>query len=126
MKRLCLLVALMMMPVFANDISARRFSISTNLLDYARLGTLNLEASYAASRYWSVTASARCNPFTFYKGDSERQFQYRQQSYAVGARWWLWHAWSGWWFSGKARYQEYNVGGIGTRDTEEGDIHTLR
>ena len=28
---------------------------------------------------------------------------------------------SGWWIAGKARYQEYNIGGIASRKTEEGD-----
>lgn len=101
--------------------SAQKFSISTDLLGYARLGTLNLDASYALARRWSLTAGVRYNPFTFKKGDPERQFQYRQQSYAVGMRLWPWHAWSGWWFAGKLRYQEYNKGGIISARTEEGD-----
>ena len=118
MKRLCLCLVLLSLTSLC---TARRFGISVNLLDYARLGTLNIDASYAASRHWSVGAGARYNPFTFHEGDPERQFQYRQQSYAVGARYWLWHTWSGWWFASKARYQEYNAGGLGTRETEEGD-----
>lgn len=117
-KRLYLFLILSLLSVSGH---ARRFSISTNLLDYARLGTINLDASYAVSRHWSITTGARYNPFSFRKGDPDRQFQYRQQSYAAGARFWLWHTWSGWWFAGKARYQEYNAGGFGTRETEEGD-----
>jgi hypothetical protein len=34
---------------------------------------------------------------------------------------WPWHTSSGWWFAGKARYQEYNYGGITSRATREGD-----
>ena len=120
-KRVYLLLMMFMLSVLFNDMSARRFSLSTNLLDYARLGTLNLDASYAVSRHWSVAAGARYNPFTFRDDDPEKQFQYRQQSYSVGARWWLWHTWSGWWFAGKLRYQEYNYGGIVSDETEEGD-----
>ena len=101
--------------------SAQTFSVSTDLLGYARLGTMNLDASYAVSRRWSVIAGARYNPFTFRKGDPEKQFQSRQQSYAVGMRLWPWHTWSGWWFAGKLRYQEYNEGGILSITTEEGD-----
>lgn len=101
--------------------SSNRFGISTNLLDYARLGTLNADFSYAISRHWSLVAGARYNPFTFRKDNPDKQFQYRQISCAAGARLWPWHVWSGWWFAGKVRYQEYNVGGIGTRETEEGD-----
>lgn len=100
---------------------AQNVSVSTNLLDYASLATLNVEASYAVAQHWSLVAGARYNPFTFHKGDSERQFQNRQQSYAVGMRVWPWHTWSGWWFAGKLRYQEYNRGGIVSPKTEEGD-----
>lgn len=110
-----------LIPSLWLGLSANRFGLSTNLLDYARLGTLNADASFAASRHLSLTAGVRYNPFTFNENNPQEQFQYRQQSYAVGARWWLWHTWSGWWFAGKARYQEYNVGGLGHQETEEGD-----
>lgn len=100
---------------------AQNVSVSTNLIDYACLGTLNVEAAYSVSQHWSLTAGARYNPFTFHKGDADRQFQYRQQSYALGARFWPWHTFSGWWIASKLRYQEYNYGGIFSRDAEEGD-----
>lgn len=100
---------------------ARKFSISTNVLGYAELGTINAEMSYALSRRWSLTAGARYNPFTYHKGNPSRQFQLRQQSYSLGARLWPWHIWSGWWFAAKVRYQEYNIGGIISRETSEGD-----
>lgn len=99
---------------------ARRFSLSTNLLDYACMGTFNAECAYSVSRYWSLTLGAEYNPFTFRKGQPD-QFQLRQQSYSFGARLWPWHTWSGWWMAGKIRYQEYNYGGIVSPDTDEGD-----
>ena len=100
---------------------AQKFSISTNLLDYVALGTLNADVSYAFSRHWSVVAGARYNPFTFGAGESGGQFQSRQQSYSAGVRLWPWHIWSGWWFASKIRYQEYNIGGILSQKTSEGD-----
>lgn len=108
-----------------NDLRAEggkgRFSVSTNVLDYANLATLNVDASYAFGRHWGVTVGARYNPFTFRQKDPEHQFQNRQQSYSVGVRFWPWHIWSGWWFASKARWQEYNVGGIVSPETSEGD-----
>lgn len=104
-----------------NSVYAQKFSVSTDLLGYARLCTFNVDASYAIARRWSLTAGARYNPFTFNAGDPEKQFQYRQQTYSVGMRLWPWHIWSGWWFTGKLRYQEYSTGGIISRTTEEGD-----
>ena len=100
---------------------AQKLSLSVNLLECARLGTFNVAADYAVGRHWSLTADARYNPFTFYKGDLQRQFQARQQSYSLGARLWPWHIMSGWWFAGKTRWQEYNVGGIFSPRTKEGD-----
>ena len=121
MKRLMCLAAGLFLICSAAKADPGRFSISTNLLDYARLATLNADASFAVSRHWSIVAGARYNPFTYREGQPGRQFQYRQQSYAAGARWWFWHTWSGWWLAGKLRYQEYNIGGIVTQKTEEGD-----
>lgn len=115
---LTLVVSFLILPGFKAE--AQRFSLSVNLLDYACLGTMNVEGAYSVSRRWSLTLGAEYNPFTFRKGE-EDQFQLRQQSYALGARLWPWHTWSGWWFSGKVRYQEYNAGGIFSPVTEEGD-----
>lgn len=100
---------------------AQKFSVSTNVLGYLSLGTMNADVSYAVSRRWSLTAGVRYNPFTFRSSDPEKQFQHRQQSYALGARLWPWHIWSGWWFASKVRYQEYNSGGLISAETSEGD-----
>lgn len=115
------LLALLLMAFAEGVMRAQKFSLSVNLIECARLGTLNLDASYALGRHWSVTAGARYNPFTYYKGNLDKQFQARQQSYAVGARLWPWHIMSGWWFGAKTRWQEYNVGGVRSRQTREGD-----
>lgn len=100
---------------------AQKISISTNVLGYAALGTLNADVSYSVSRHWDVVAGVRYNPFTYNAGDPERQFQARQQSYAAGVRLWPWHVLSGWWFASKVRYQEYNFGGILSGESVEGD-----
>lgn len=118
MKRLLLCILLVS---GCSLVRAQKVSISTNVLGYAELGTMNVDVSYALSRKWSLVAGARYNPFTFHKGDPSRQFQSRQQSYSLGARLWPWHIWSGWWFAAKVRYQEYNMGGILSRETSEGD-----
>ena len=122
MKRLSILLtitlAVILMPVTAG---ARKFSVSTNVLGYLYLGTLNMEASYGLSRHWSLNAGAKFNPFTFRLDGKDTQMQSRQQSYELGVRMWPWHVYSGWWVAAKAKYQEYNTGGIFSRKTEEGD-----
>lgn len=103
------------------SVHAQKFSLATNLLDYACMGTLNADVSYSVSRHWSAIASVRYNPFTYNKGDSDSQKHLRQQSYAVGVRLWPWHTMSGWWFASKVRYQEYSFGGFWSGDMIEGD-----
>lgn len=97
---------------------AQRFSISTNILGYACLGTMNADVSVSVSQNWSLTAGVKYNPFTFGKGES--QLQLRQRAFYLGTRMWPWHNSSGWWFAGKLRYQEYNMGGLISRETREG------
>ena len=119
MKRaLIILIAGMALSLTA---SAQDWSVATNLVDYVSLGTINAEASVAAGRHISINASARVNPWTFHKGDPGKQMQNRHQTYGIGVRYWPWHIYSGWWFSGMAQYQEYNRGGIISQKTEEGD-----
>lgn len=98
---------------------AQEFALSTNVLDYANLGTLNLQASYGIDRHWSLNAGMKYNPFSFNKGEKESRS--RQMSYSAGARFWPWHIYSGWWLSGGIRYQEYNAGGFKSVQTSEGD-----
>ncbi len=120
MRRFILIIAGLLVLASA-ECRAQRFSLSTNFLEWASLGTMNVEGSYSISRRVSLTAGARYNPFTFRRANPERQFQLRQQSYSLGVRMWPWHAGAGWWLAGKGRYQEYNFGGIVGRKTREGD-----
>lgn len=98
--------------------AGQELSLSTNVLDYANLGTLNVEASYGVARHWSVDAGVKYNPFRFGEGSEVKQS--RQRSVSAGARYWPWHVFSGWWLEGGLRFQEYNVGGHSSPDTSEG------
>ena len=113
------LIAMLMSVSFG--CRAQRLSVSTNILGYAALGTMNIEGSYSISRRVSITAGAEYNPFTFRKDNPDQQIQLRQRSGSLGLRFWPWHTWSGWWFAGKGRFQEYNFGGILSEETDEGD-----
>jgi hypothetical protein len=116
-----IIIAAILFLAMSHGGAAQTFSVSANVLDYLCLGTMNADVSYSLSRRWSITAGARYNPFTYRRGDPDKQFQMRQQSYSIGARLWPWHTWSGWWFAGKLRYQEYSFGGIRSPETREGD-----
>ncbi len=118
MKKIILLV-LSLAAVCSPVLYGQQFSLSTNFADYADFGTLNLEMSYAVAQHWSLNAGMKYNPFT-YNPDGET-LQKLQRSLSTGARYWPWHIYSGWWFSGAVRYQEYNIGGISSPQTTEGD-----
>ena len=122
MKKIYLILLLLVAVLQAA--SAQQWSVGTNLLEYANMGTLNIEASAAVARHLTGNASAQFNPWTFNKG-AEDQKQNRSQSYAAGIRWWPWYVYSGWWASAKLRYSEYNRGGFLSRETEEGDAYGL-
>lgn len=100
---------------------AQKASVATDLVGYANLVTMNVEASVAVARHWTVNAGARYNPFTFDLGKGKESARNRQQTYAAGMRYWPWNVFSGWWLAGKLQYQEYNTGGIVSQTTYEGD-----
>ena len=104
-----------------NPARAQKFSVATNLVDYANLGTLNVDVSYALSRNWSVTAGAKYNPFSYHAGELLN----KQRTFSLGARWWPWHIYSGFWLSSKAQYMEFRRGGFESRQTQEGDAYGL-
>lgn len=120
--RLIITLILAAMPLLA---SGQDVAVSTNLMDYVSLGTINAEASVGVGRHISLNTSARVNPWTYHKGDPGKQMQNRHQTYAAGIRYWPWHIYSGWWLSTAAQYQEYNRGGIISPKTEEGDAYGL-
>lgn len=100
---------------------AQRWAVAVNAADAIDLGTISVEGSAAVSQHWSLRAGAKVNPWTFNKHNTWNglfsepdpdQKQSRKQVYAVGARWWPWNVYSGWWVGGKAQYQEYNRGGL--------------
>lgn len=113
----CILMGMMMCRTYSAH--AQKLQISTNAVGLMCLGTLNAEINYAVAKNWSVGISGRYNPFTY--GQKEKQFQMKQRCVSAFARWWPWHIYSGWWVAGKAQWQEYNVGGILSPETEEGN-----
>ena len=119
MRKFIIKMLLVILPALWTVLGAQNLALSTNLAGYAFLGTMNVEASYALAQHWSVNAGMRYNPFTFGSGDSV--VQARQQAYALGARYWPWHIYSGWWVACKMQYQEYNAGTSRTAYTAEGD-----
>lgn len=117
MKKIIATAALMLAAGLA--LAGQEVSLSTNLADYAALGTMNMEATYGFARHWSVNAGVKYNPFSFGEGENAKQL--RQRAVSAGARFWPWHIYSGWWMGAKVQYQEFNEGGLVSPETSEGD-----
>lgn len=107
--------------LFAASLSMRAqdIAVSTNFIDYASLGTINLEASYGLAQHWSINAGVKYNPFSY--NSSKESIRLKQRQIYAGTRYWPWHIFSGWWMSGLVGYQEYNEGGLVSAQTSEGD-----
>ena len=116
--------ALRPLPEVPDLQSRARLAVGQNFADYLMLGTLNADLQYSVHRSWTLQAGARYNGWTF-RHRSENQFQARQQTYCLGARWWPWYTYSGWWAGARLQYQEYNRGGILSPETEEGDAYGM-
>lgn len=102
-------------------LSAGDFSVSTNLLDWINLGTVNMQAGCAFSRHISVHADIRYNNWNFGSAEKGTPFQNRTRSASLGVRYWPWNVHSSWWGGAKIQVKEYNHGGLFRKmTTEEG------
>lgn len=96
-------------------------SLSTNLLDWANLGTLNAQAGLSVSRHITLHAGVRYNNWNFGSADKGNAFQNRARTAQLGVRYWPWNVYSSWWFAARLQCEEYNRGGLfGHNKTEEG------
>lgn len=96
---------------------AQKAAVGTNAVDWMYLVTPNMYAQFALGQHWSLEAKGAVNAWSFNTGGteeerSEQEVKARRQSYALGARWWPWNVYSGWWVGAMAQYQEYDNGGL--------------
>ena len=85
MKKLILL-ALCLCSAAGFSLRGQEFSLSSNLLDWANLGTANLQAGISFSRHLSLHAGARYNNWNFGSQDAGTAFQNRGRAGSLGAR----------------------------------------
>jgi len=102
MKRLLLIGVLgVILPLTC---SAQIWSVQTNVLDWAALGTANAEIGLSVSQHFSLVAGGRYNPWEFQTHDPEAIVRNQQQSAYLGVRYWPWYVNSGFWVAAKAQY----------------------
>ena len=105
-------IVLALCLLLSTTLSAQEFSLSTNLLDWANLGTANLQAGISLSRHVSLHAGVRYNNWNFGSVEKGNPFQNRARTASLGFRWWPWNVCSSWWFGARAQVEEYNRGGL--------------
>lgn len=104
-RRLVVIVLFLLASVGAK---AQRVAISSNIADWAFLGTVNAEANVAVARHISIDAGGRYNPWRFSEGSLTDQFQFCQRTFYGGVRYWPWHVYSGWFLKTNFQWSEYN------------------
>lgn len=87
------------------------FALSTNLLSWLMLGTINVGAQYEVGQHFTLESKLKFNPWSF-RLKQENQFEIAQQSFSFGARYWPWYAYSGFWVSAAVQAKNYRVGGM--------------
>lgn len=134
MRKISLFIAAFLLSAVFAD--AQRWSVSTNLVEWANLGTANIEAGAAVHRHLTLHAGVRYNPWTFRpgdpddrlsdpEGDTEDQFENRKRAVSLSLRYWPWHVYSGWWGYVRGQAMEYNRGGVFHHEAREGDAYGL-
>ena len=101
---------------------AQSFSVSTNIVDWADFGTMNVEAGLPLSKHFSLHAQARVNPWQFGLKEGDASYEdivdidkagFIKKKTAIGAsvRYWPWYVFSGFWVKGKVQFCAYDKGG---------------
>lgn len=118
MDRRNLKIILLLLAVFcafnadAQEKSKRQVSVSTDVIDWANFGTVNIEAGVSLHQHFSLLAGAKYNPWNFRTVKSDLQLYNHQQTAYVGVRYWPWYVYSGWWVSAQAQYSKFEKTGI--------------
>ena len=114
-KRFVTIICLLLAVASSVDAQERRtktVALSTDIVDWANLGTVNLEAGVGFSRHMSVTAGAKYNPWSFKTQKVGLQLYNKQTTAYAGLRYWPWYVFSGWWIGAQTQYTQYAETGI--------------
>ena len=106
------------------DPGTARVALSTNAADYIYLLTPNADVQVAVGRRFTVQAGLKYNRWSWGYG-TDKEMKNRQQTYFLGARWWPWYTYSGWYVGLAAQWQEYDRGGLLRKDSESGRAYGL-
>ncbi len=106
MKRIIVILAITVMA--ALPAKSQIISVQTNALDWAALGTINLQGQVSFAQNYSVFVEGRLNPWKFNGG----QMQLGQRKLSMGVRYWPWYVYSGMWVAASAQVSSLDFNGI--------------
>lgn len=118
MKRRILTVILILTVIFpsfrtaAQESRKTQVALSTDLVDWANFGTVNLEAGVSLHQHFSVHAGAKYNPWNFKTRNLGLALYNKQTTAYAGFRYWPWYVLSGWWVGAQAQYTDYAETGV--------------
>lgn len=112
MRRLKHLLVLAILVLAANSLDAQNITVSTNLLDWANLGTINGDVTVSVARRWSIGANAEYNPWTYKFKGGEYWLYNRHRTFGLYGEFWPWYVNAGWAVQVGAQYKEYAEGGF--------------
>lgn len=126
MKRLLLIGVLgLILPLTCG---AQIWTVQTNVLDWAALGTANAEIGVSVAQHFSIVVGGRYNPWEFHGEVSDNEgkpinfpIQLQQQTAYLGVRYWPWYVNSGFWLAVKGQYMaSFSNTGVWRAALEEG------
>jgi len=95
----------------------KRWTVGTNVAQWANFGTPNLELGVAVSRHFTLDVGARYNGWGF--KTKKTPIWNKQQTYYGGFRYWPWYTYSGFWMGLKGQYSKASNTGIWRPALEE-------
>lgn len=93
------------MLLMSNQSKAQFYSVKTNVLEVAAMGTLNADVSMMIHPRWTVNVDIACNPWTY--GDNLKMKHWLVEP---GARYWFWQTYTGSFLSMYGIGTRFNVG----------------
>lgn len=121
MKIKVFIISILLLCFAAGKADAQMFSVSTNTVDWLNFGTINAEGGMSVSQHFSLLAGGHYNPWEI-KINGFRVHNQQATGY-VGARYWPWYVFSGWWLGTKVQYSFSSKTGIWRPAME--DAHSI-
>ena len=112
MKTKIILLSFLLLLGVGHRCNAQKVSVSTDLMDWAYLWTVNAEANVSVSQHVTVLAGAKINPWMYDLKKSGKELYECQNTVYAGVRYWPWHVFSGWWIGAKAQYSSFKRTGL--------------